>query len=348
MSPKHPLAILLLACTIAAFAALYFSGWFTSPAAPVQPPAAPPAAPAPKTDTESPSQETGSKNEPAQVPAAQSRQAPLPPLPDNSLPLSQQVQALLRRAEAGDTAAACRLIIGINRCAEQRRNQRYTERMVADLQAKSQKNERALINMAARMQEQSEGAGAFCAGLDSQTMPTADALLESSRGRMTARQKTLLVLMRSDGSLRRLQGPVSFSESGMYMIPQFVADHSVEFLQEGFAAKDPLALEGLILLHAPASTLGPSSVSVWLPNPRLFLRYSMLMHDLFGAEALGRRAYELSQQVAATIGAEEVEHLRSVVAADAAQWRNAAGKHSTLRQPRPGEGIDEASPCDSQ
>lgn len=281
-----------------------------------------------------------------ELPVAETQRATLPPLPDHALPLAAQLPVLLQRAEAGDPVSSCRLIVGINRCKEQRRNQLYTERMIRDLQEKSRKNEGALIDLAAQMQERGEGPGQFCAAADTQSLPTPEVLLERAKDRLSPRQKAVMVLMRSDGSLRRLRGRMSFTESGLYVIPQFIADNSLQFLMQGYAAKDPLALEGLVLMHAPASAIAPSSVAVWLPNPELFLQYSMLMHELFGPESLGRSGVELAQVVAASEPPEEIHRLREVVRIEAEQWRRLGATQKPAPDPSKSSDPSDFSQCD--
>lgn len=280
------------------------------------------------------------------LPVAETPRATLPPLPDHALPLAAQLPVLLQRAEAGDPVSSCRLIIGINRCREQRRNRLFTEKMIRDLQAKSRKNEDALIDLAARMQERGEGPGQFCAEADTQSLPTPEALLERAKDRLSPRQKTVMVLMRSDGSLRRLRGNTSFTESGYYVVPQFIADNSLPFLMQGYAAKDPLALEGLVLMHAPASAIFPSSVAVWLPNPKLFLHYSMLMHELLGPESLGRTGIELAQVVASSEPVEEIHRLREIVRVEAEQWRRAGAMQKPVPDPSKSSDPSDFSQCD--
>jgi hypothetical protein len=155
-----------------------------------------------------------------------------------------------------------------------------------------------------------------------------------------------MVLMRSDGSLRRLRGSMSFTESGLYVIPQFIADNSLQFLMQGYAAKDPLALEGLVLMHAPGSAIAPSSVAVWLPNPRLFLQYTMLMHELFGPESLGRSAFEMAQVVAASEPPDEIRKLREVVGLEAEQWRRLGADRTPAPDPTKSSDPSDFSQCD--
>jgi hypothetical protein len=138
---------------------------------------------------------------------------------------------------------------------------------------------------------------------------------------MSVRQRTLIALLRSDGQIRRLyQAEQGFSESASYVYPQFLADHALDFLQDGFRARDPLALEGLVLLHAPSNSLSPQGVGPTLPNPRLFLRYAWLMQRLFGEDVLGERAKRTVAYAAASLDPDQLQSIRNGVEHDLTLW----------------------------
>lgn len=225
----------------------------------------------------------------------------LPELPDASAPLSQQLPALLIRANAGDPGASCRLIVGINRCVELNRNRAFSERMIRSLELGESEKDELLIRLAARFEEAESQGGAFCSDVDVQELPRIDSLLRNSIQSMSPEQKTVIALMRSDGRLRRLQRTSSFSESSLYVFPQLLADHAYEFLLAGFSARVPLALEGLVVTHAPGGAMMTQGVHVALPNPRLFHRYALLMERLYGSETLGREGGHLLEAVTATL-----------------------------------------------
>lgn len=251
----------------------------------------------------------------------------LGPMPDASAPLADQLPALLLRAEAGDPTASCRLIIGINRCREESRNRRFSERMRNSLEARAGENDSALVEIVARSEEQRESSGGYCSGASALQVPRIDDIFRNALHSLSARQKTILALTRSDGSIRQLHDSVSFTESGLYVMPQFIADHTVEFLMAGYHARDPLALEGLVMLHSPGNSISPRGVGVWLPNPRLFLQYSMLMQELFGADALGTEAMYLMRATAATMAPDDLERVRRAVILEARQWSTAQSKY---------------------
>ncbi|MFA5683169.1 MAG: hypothetical protein WC995_01255 [Lysobacteraceae bacterium] len=51
----------------------------------------------------------------------------IPALPDEALPLSMQLDALVQRAEAGDPVSICKLLVSINQCHDQVRRQGFSK-----------------------------------------------------------------------------------------------------------------------------------------------------------------------------------------------------------------------------
>jgi len=249
----------------------------------------------------------------------------LAPLPDNALPLAEQLPALLRRATLGDPVASCRLILSITRCKQERWSQQFAQRAITALEARKGRNDGLLVGLVAQSQENLEKSGAYCDGVDPASLPRSDELLSKSMHALTPHQKTILAMLQSDGTLRRVNDRRSFSESELFIIPQFMADHTVDFLMEGYTARDPLALEGLVLLHAPGSALDRGGMSVWLPNPRLFLQYAMLTYELFGPEALGTSGVMLLNVTSSTVSASELDSITRNVQSEVQRWRRAAG-----------------------
>lgn len=246
--------------------------------------------------------------------------SPLPELPDASAPLSQQLPALLVRAEAGDPGASCRLIVGINRCVELNRSRAFSERMIRNMELRESEKDELLIRLAAKFEETQSQDGGFCRDVDTKTLPRTDSLLQNSIHSMSPEQKTILALMRSDGHLRRLQRTSSFSESGLYVFPQILADHSHAFLLAGFDARVPLALEGLVITHSPGGGTMTQGVHVALPNPQLFHRYALLMERLFGSASLGREGGFLLEAVTATLSPDVVSKNERWVSSEYRRW----------------------------
>lgn len=268
-----------------------------------------------------------------------------PALPDIALPLSQQLPTLLQRADLGDPVASCRLIIGINRCIEFKRNQTFSDRMQRSLESQEGRADHLMIGLVARSQEHKEAVGSYCDALQFNALPRVDDLLRRTLGALTPRQKTTLAMMRSDGELNRLRRGGSFSESSLYVIPQFIADRTHEFLMSGYQARDPLALEGLAMLHSPGHAAAPRGVAVWLPNPRLFLQYTGLMAALYGSGSLGDDVNRLIDATAATMTPPQLEAVQQHVQSERQRWTRDIERRDAARAD-PAIGPDPTVPGD--
>lgn len=262
------------------------------------------------------------------------------PLPNATEPFAAQLPALLVRSEGGDPVASCRLIVSINRCKEEERSRRVTDSMIRSLAARTTGGNQGLIDIVAREKEARAKSGAFCSGVALEALPDLDGIFERSVGLLTPHQKTIIAMTRSNGTLRRVNGRFSFSESGLYVLPQFLADHTVEFLMAGYEARDPLALEGLVLLHAPGNALAPTGVGLWHPNPRLFMQYSLLMHEIYGPEALGNTALQLMQVTAASLGPDEMRRITLSVQTEASSWKTFGKKYYSTKDGKADGGIE--------
>ncbi len=255
-----------------------------------------------------------------QQPSEQTKvsRADLPPLPPADAPLSEQLDDLIELSEAGEPTASCRLIIASNRCRELLRHERFTARMRQSLARSGGRNDGLMIDVVASTELQ--GQPGFCQNINIDELPSADEVFHRSVSGMSARQKTLLALMRSDGKIRRIRGDSRFTESSLYVVPQFLADNTHSLLLAGYAAFDPLALEGLVLLHAPGMAMGPQGASVWMPNPKEFYKYARLMQDLFGLESIGAPGGRLLQSVQDSLPPSEISRLERVVELERMRW----------------------------
>lgn len=265
---------------------------------------------------------------------ADMRTPDLPPLPDVAQPLKNQLPVLLERAERGDPTASCRLIVGLHRCRAQARHQQITERMQRMLERNERANETIFLDIIAATQAVAALAPeGFCEGLDLPALPDEGALFHRAVHAMTPRQKTLLAMMKADGSLRRVMRPPSRAGYGLHVVPQFVADHGIDLLMQGYRAFDPLALEGMVLLHAPGSTLTPDGATAWLPNPEQYVFYATVMGDLLGRESLGRQATHLLIAASVTMPPDRLAAIQAEAQREVQRWRSAgAGPHN--RPPR--------------
>lgn len=278
-----------------------------------------------------PAQGTGSKEAPA--PAAPRPLPPsLPPLAPLEASFTQQLSALTQRADAGDPVAACRLIVGANRCVEAARNRAFTELMVRSLESREAQHDDVMVQTVARARERGQANDEFCGDIDPVRLPSADALYRKAAPALSVRQKVVLALLRSDGRIRRLYGNPSFSESSLYVLPQFLSDHTHEFLLQGYAARDPLALEGLVMIHAPGRAIHPQGIRLALPNPRLFIKYAGLLRRLHGDAAIEGAVGRLMQATAETLDAATLAQLDREIEAEYRRW-TASGSVSTTLPP---------------
>jgi hypothetical protein len=246
------------------------------------------------------------------------------PMPDIRLPLAEQLPVLVERANAGDPAAACRLVLTVSRCAHSIRANRFTAGVQRSLESRAGPHDDQLIDFVARSSD--AATSDFCDGVDHAALPRLDDLPAIAFQRMSPFEKTLVALTRSDGRLRRLQ-PVpgtSYRETNEFVLPQVIASNAQQFLVDAFNAGELLAIEGLVMMHAPGS-LRPDGVAVTLPDQRKFLRYALLLEQLQGSEALGY-ASRLIPAVESQLPPDEVASIRRQVAAELPRWRELASR----------------------
>ncbi len=254
-----------------------------------------------------------------EVEAAPSRQIQMPALPSQDIPFGDQIPALLARAEAGDPVAVCRLVVDINRCSEEKRKIAFNDLMIQSLEARDGPSDELMIATIARQQERLEASGGYCKGFESAALPSPTSLLQATAS-LTPYQKALLALTRSDGTIQRLHDRFSYSESGLYVYPQFLADNAYRFLQEGFAAGEPLALEGLVLVHSPSNVVSQRGVSLSLPNPKLFVKYMGLMQRLYGDVAIEGEIGMAFSEVRASIPPDQLVLIDKEMDAEYERW----------------------------
>lgn len=248
------------------------------------------------------------------------------PLPSAETAFSEQLPALLERAAKGDPVAACRLAFGINRCSGYLGRKRFVEQAFANLDRMSASGSADFaVEALARAQESIDMAGRFCSGVDVTGVPHADAGLQASLAGLTPNQKTMLAMMLADGQVRRIQSRPWSSQASDYMIPQFIADNTLEFLNAGFAARNPLAIEGLILLHSPSSILAAQGVMTRLPNHKKFAAYAALYRRLYGPLAMGTRVNQVLDTVLSSLPPDDVAEISADVEMEAQRWARAAG-----------------------
>lgn len=243
-------------------------------------------------------------------------------MPDAKLPLALQLSTLVTRAESGDPVAVCRLAVGASRCRDELRKRKFNDSVMRALESKSTELDGLMINNAAMTEERLAQSGDYCADVDIDSLPSINEVLRQHQV-LSPRQKVVVTMTRPDGQLRRLHGGASYSEGAYLIFPQVIADHGYEFLLEGVRAREPLALEALLMIHAPGKAIPSQGMNLALPNPRLFLKYGGLMHELFGEQALEGPASRLLQEAVKTLPAAEIERIGRDVESEASRWRQA-------------------------
>jgi hypothetical protein len=242
------------------------------------------------------------------------------PLPDASLPLVDQLDQLVELAEAGDGRAACRLVMQVSRCVREAQHADFDDRLMSSLARGASRLEEFSIDRLARNQERRANFAGYCSGVSVDEFSDLTPLLAKSIASLTPRQKAVLAMMRADGHVRRLVWDEPYAELSSYLYPQFLADHGYDFLMSAYHAADPLALEGLLLVHAPARMLAQHGVGISLPNPRLFLQYAILAQTLFGPEFLGERGLRLAEHVAASMTTDQLVDVSAAADRERARW----------------------------
>ena len=154
-------------------------------------------------------------------------------------------------------------------------------------------------------------------------MVQAREVLGQAVGGLTPAQKAALSLVRSDGQLRRLnpEHQIPLMDSNVDLFPAFLTGRVRPFLEEGYRARVPLALEGLILLHSPGTTTTRQGIWEAAPDQERFLRYSLVALHLYGPNVLGPRVRAVVDAVVASLGPAEVDRIASEAAFEAAAWR---------------------------
>ncbi len=262
----------------------------------------------------------------------------LPPMPAADLSLAAQMEALVARTKAGDPVAACRLLIQGERCAYYGRLQFFVQGTVdGRFKASNPGAQELMIDNAARWSEEAGRDKALCDGMDMTAVPDVDETMANALHRLSVRQKVMLALVRGDGQVARLGiqgvvGPRGYSES-MGLIPQFYSDHLVDFLHEGLAARDPLALEGMVLLHAPMpSGSNRNGLRVALPDQYRFALYARTSLELNGAMGIGPFLPQILDRVLDQMPMEKRQQLESEVSALVTEFR--AAQHQQKPAPK--------------
>ncbi|MCB1560561.1 MAG: hypothetical protein KDI75_05655 [Xanthomonadales bacterium] len=250
----------------------------------------------------------------------------LPPMPPVDTPLVEVIGDLRKRAEAGEPEATCRLLLDTSACMEHqnwiRQRRMWTERAT---HTDSEGMRDRMIDVVAANDEASERLSALCEGVEAVDFDDMERLLFQALPRMSNRQRLLFTMSREDGSLIRLPrtfngGPPRSVSGGI--LSQYHADNDIDALEQGIREADPLALEGMLLLHMPMSFAKKMfDLREALPDPIRFSGYAMMMQQLYGPESLGDAATTALSLSLAHMDADTRETLMQQVATEVARWR---------------------------
>jgi hypothetical protein len=261
----------------------------------------------------------------------------LPPL-NTSLPLATQMPTLLQRLQQGDPVAACRIAIDKIRCTSARLSGAFARDITKQAaRGNSILGENRTIDFLANREEQLQAAADYCGDADDESLPEIQDFPKHALARLSTRQKVILALVRQDGSIARFPRDQSTSRmhlngSSRFMLPQYLADNMLQFLQQGVANADPLALEGMLLMHYPFFDIGIARIpSVALPNPEAFARHAYLAQEVFGGDGLGAYGAQALLAIETSLPATRVSQLRTEARNLAVAWKSRAaiGPHAS-------------------
>ena len=187
------------------------------------------------------------------------------------------------------------------------------------------------VDMLAQSREKLATPGVYCDGVDVAELPSPDEAARKALPNMSVRQRVLLALAMHDGRIVRFpRNPgitPNLGRAEEYVLPQYVADHGYDFLKQGAEAADPLALEGLMVVHLPVWSPGVRwSPGLSMPNPRLFATYALMLREVLGAAAFGDVAETVLSRVMATMSPAELKRVEATAQQGLVRWRVAAAR----------------------
>ncbi len=121
--------------------------------------------------------------------------------------------------------------------------------------------------------------------------------------------------------LSRLENPTGIVLAGARNRPvaQFYADNAYRFLEEGLVQRDLLALEGLILAHAPSPVNRVVPLRIQRPDPFRFVVLTGL-YEALGIAALPRDIGELRDAVIADLSPEVRDQAHALIDRELIRW----------------------------
>lgn len=250
------------------------------------------------------------------------------PLPDADVPLAQQLETLEALAKQGNPEAACRLYVSSRLCRTVAQRLQRAKQMQTHLEqgGEARISQDMMVSSIANTLENAQALSSWCEGIKPDHLPDANALAAGAIDRMTSAQKVLLVMSRQNGSLMRLPRsfgpPGGFGASSDFIYPQFLSARAYGILQDGIRRADPLALEGMLMVHSPSWLPGLEEFPrLSLPDRDQFVRYALLMREVYGDDALGQVAGVVLSRSTESMSSAERDAAQRWAEMEAQRWR---------------------------
>ena len=264
-----------------------------------------------------------------------------PELPPVGVPLAHSLDALRARADLGDPVANCRLALETSLCMNRPTHTPDLE----GLAAIHPEMESGVVSTLTAIGADAAALAIHCEGVGPLEINARERLRAAAESG-DVRVRVTYALFQS-GQLVRLHVPPGIHDSGAPVpVTQHYADHAVRYLEEGLQQHDVLALEGLIILHAPASLQRPVALPLKQPDPHRFLLLLGVYQALFPGIGLPHDLQQISAALFLDMSAEERDRVESETATAATSW------HARARLEQPAAGRPSPSDvdrfCDSQ
>jgi len=260
--------------------------------------------------------------EPSSVDAVKSP-VPLSALPVGT-PLANSRADLESLADAGNAVASCRLALELMMCASAGDPpMTMMGGLVGPVSGMDSAQQQRMIDAIAATSERVEARANHCAGVDDIRIDEIERRASAAAQLGGSRPRVLYALRTPEGLIARLQPQTGFTFDSENAAPvsQFYADHAYQFLQQGLASRDLLALEGLILVHTPRH-VGPSPANLPLrmPNPLQFAVLSGL-YARVSPGGLPGSIEELRRETVARLDADMQMRVQDLIDREVQQWQ---------------------------
>lgn len=249
-------------------------------------------------------------------------------------PQDGSFERLVQDALAGDDEAGCRLLIEALRCSVQRGRLGQVATAIERMAVEG--DNPFALDFVARATEEAEARRTLC---DAAPGPDALTRRDGVRERLLGlhiRARVIMAMTLPDGRIMRLhadqpENHVGLAGTGEEILPEFIAEHGLRFLAEGLQRGDSLALEGLLIVHAPGILPQASFNGRFfaLPHPRRFALHALTWRALWGdAGLVGTGVPELLATTLDEMTPDARQRLEAEVATEVARWHTVNGDTS--------------------